>query len=86
MGADLILGSSWLATLGPHIVDYHNSYIQFVVDNQLITLQGDRNLKPHLTTVHQLNRLCSTNSIDACYTLSMSTNSSHDHSVEEFSR
>ena len=37
MGADLILGTSWLATLGPHIADYHILYIQFVVDNQWIT-------------------------------------------------
>lgn len=44
MGVDLILGASWLTTLGPHVTNYHNLYIQFVVDNQLITLKGDKNL------------------------------------------
>lgn len=70
-GTYLILSALWLATLGPHIADYINLSIQFVCDNQLVTLNGDTTLKPHLTLVHQLNRLCSTKAIDACYTLSI---------------
>lgn len=31
MGADLILGTSWLATLGPHITNYNKLFIQFVL-------------------------------------------------------
>lgn len=72
MGADLILGTSWLATLGAHIADYKNLCIQFVLNNKLITLNGDSNCKPHLTTVHQLHRLYSTKAIDTCYALSVS--------------
>ena len=30
-GADIILGASWLATLGPHIADYRTSTIKFYV-------------------------------------------------------
>lgn len=71
MGADVILGTSWLATLGPHIADYQNLSIQFVLENQLVTLQGEHTMKPHSTSVHQLHRLCSTKSIDCCYTLSI---------------
>lgn len=44
IGVDLILCTSWLAILGPHIADYNSFYIQFVVDKQLITLKGDKNL------------------------------------------
>lgn len=39
IGANLILGTSWLGTLGPHIADYQKLSIQFVLDNQLITLK-----------------------------------------------
>jgi hypothetical protein len=31
-GADLILGSSWLATLGPHIADYSTLSLKFFID------------------------------------------------------
>lgn len=77
-GADLILGTSWLATLGPHVADYSKLSIQFAVDNQLITFKGETNLKPHFTSAHQLNRLCSIRAIDACYTLSISPTSPQD--------
>lgn len=71
-GADLILGTSCLATLGPHIADYNKLSIQFVLDNKLVTLHGDRTLKPHLATMHQLNRLISAKAIEACFTISIS--------------
>lgn len=79
MGADLILGTSWLATLGPHITDYNKLFIQFVLQDQLITLQGDRSLKPQMTSIHQLHRLYSTKAIDSCYTLSISDVDQQDH-------
>lgn len=78
MEADLILGTSWLATLGPHIADYSKLSIKFVVDNHLITLKGENNLKSHLTSIHQLNMLCSTKAINACYTLSILINSQQE--------
>ncbi|MCI42914.1 hypothetical protein A2U01_0064151, partial [Trifolium medium] len=37
-GADLILGSSWLATLGPHIADYAHLTLKFYQQGKFITL------------------------------------------------
>nr|GEY55683.1 hypothetical protein [Tanacetum cinerariifolium] len=37
-GADIILGAAWLATLGPHIVDYSSATIKFYFDDKFITL------------------------------------------------
>lgn len=35
-GAKLILGAAWLATLGPHMVDYQSKYIQFIPIRNLL--------------------------------------------------
>lgn len=69
VGADLILGASWLAQLGPHVVDYEKKTIHFYHNNQFMVLQGALMAKPAYTTVPQLNRLCSTQSIRECYSL-----------------
>lgn len=39
-GVDLILGSSWLATLGPHIADYATSTIKFFQHDKFVILKG----------------------------------------------
>lgn len=39
-GVEIILGASWLATLGPHIVDYNNLMLQFYSDTRFTTLLG----------------------------------------------
>lgn len=41
IGADLVLGAPWLATLGPHIADYRAMSIKFHLDNTFITLHGE---------------------------------------------
>ncbi|XP_039115571.1 uncharacterized protein LOC120251094 [Dioscorea cayenensis subsp. rotundata] len=69
VGADIIIGTSWLATLGPHIVDYNAMTLQFYLNDEFITLKGDTYFKPHKSSVHQLSRLYSTKSIAACFTL-----------------
>lgn len=71
-GAYIILGALWLATLGSHITDYSSLTIQFQYNNQFITQKGEKHMKPHLTSVHQLHKLCSTKSIATYYTLSVS--------------
>lgn len=53
-GADLILGSSWLATLEPHIADYAARSIKFYQDGKLITLQGEKQIDPQQSQLHQL--------------------------------
>lgn len=63
VGAEVILGAAWLATLGPHMMDYWTLSIQFYHDNQFITLKGEKQCGPQQASVHQLNRLCTTHSI-----------------------
>jgi hypothetical protein len=43
-GADLILGTAWLATLGPHVADYSALTLKFFHKGKFITLQGDPNI------------------------------------------
>lgn len=45
-GADLILGSSWLPTLEPHVADYAASVLKFFQQGKFITLQGEKDMKP----------------------------------------
>ncbi|MCH88512.1 hypothetical protein A2U01_0009401, partial [Trifolium medium] len=70
-GADLILGSSWLATLGPHIADYAALTLQFYQDGKFIKLQGDKRNSPLQAQFHQLKRMQHTNAIDECFTIQM---------------
>lgn len=37
-GADLVLGTAWLATLGPHVADYAGLCIKFYHEGKFITL------------------------------------------------
>lgn len=62
VGADLILGSAWLATLGLHLADYASSTIKFLLQGKFITLQGDKDLQPSQAHLNQLKRM---QSIDA---------------------
>lgn len=39
-GADLVLGSSWLVTLGPHVADYASLTLKFFHQGNFITLQS----------------------------------------------
>jgi hypothetical protein len=68
-GADLILGSSWLATLGPHVADYSTLSLKFFYQGVLITLQGQKNVPPSHAQLHHLNRLQDTQAISEAFTL-----------------
>ncbi|MCH94215.1 hypothetical protein A2U01_0015172, partial [Trifolium medium] len=70
-GADLILGSSWLATLGPHIADYASLALKFYQQGKFITLQGEHSKGPQQSQLHQLRRMQHTNAIDDCFTIEM---------------
>lgn len=54
VGADLILGSSWLATLGPHVADYATAVLKFFYENKFVVLKGDRKEQPTEAQLHQL--------------------------------
>ncbi|MCH85650.1 enzymatic polyprotein, partial [Trifolium medium] len=68
-GADLILGTAWLATLGPHVADYSALTLKFFHKGQFITLQGDTNIVPGQAQFHQLKRMQNTKSIDEIFTV-----------------
>lgn len=59
----MILGASWLARLGPHVIDYDKRVIKFYHNNQFMVLKGEQIDKPAYTTVPQLARLCSPYSV-----------------------
>lgn len=68
-GADLILGSTWLATLGLYVADYATLVIKFFQQGKFITLQGDKNIQPTQAQLHQLRRMQSTDSIFECFSI-----------------
>ena len=68
-GADVVLGASWLSTLGPHISDYSKLTLKFFSNNHFITLQGDQLQLPSVAQCHQLRRLQHTHSIAELYSL-----------------
>ncbi|GAU45812.1 hypothetical protein TSUD_115000 [Trifolium subterraneum] len=68
-GDDLILGTTWLATLGPHMADYSTLTLKLFHQGKFITLQGDPNIGPGQAQLHQLRRMQKTNSIDEVFTV-----------------
>jgi hypothetical protein len=70
-GADLILGSSWLAMLGPHIADYASLTLKFHHMGKFITLQGEKIASPQQSQLHQLRRMQNTNAIDQYFTIQL---------------
>lgn len=76
-GAEVIMGASWLATLGAHIMDYRSLSLQFYCDGKFVTLTGDKRQGPQPTTMHQLHRLSSVKSIAECYQLTMESAESY---------
>lgn len=86
-GAELIMGSTWLATLGPHMVDYKARSIQFHTDMKFIKLQGDITEAPQQTSFNQLQRLYYTKYIDESYTIiEMEPIALTDHSMDKHPR
>lgn len=70
-GADLIIGSSWLATLGPHIADYTTSTLKFFQHDKFIVLQGENNTGPQQAHFHHVQRLERTQAIAECFTIQL---------------
>ncbi|XP_028237026.1 uncharacterized protein LOC114416364 [Glycine soja] len=59
-GANVVLGVQWLKSLGPVLTDYSTLSMQFIHNDQLITLQGDPEASLSSMTSSQFRRLCRT--------------------------
>ena len=70
-GADLILGSPWLATLGPHVADYAALTLKFFYHGNFLTLQGEVSSTPTQAHLHQLKRLHDTSAISNSFAIHM---------------
>lgn len=57
LGANISLGSTWLATLGPHVDDYVALTLKFFQNGQFITLQGDTNMEVSRAQFNHFKRL-----------------------------
>ncbi|MCH80874.1 Ty3/gypsy retrotransposon protein, partial [Trifolium medium] len=68
-GADVILGASWLATLGPHVADYASLTLKFFLKDKFVTLSGESVPRPNPAQFHHFKRLASTDSIAECFTI-----------------
>lgn len=68
-GADLVLGASWLSTLGPHIADYSALTLKFYLVNKFVTLHGVKPTLPTKAQFHHIKRLCATHAIAEYFTL-----------------
>ncbi|XP_019431527.1 PREDICTED: uncharacterized protein LOC109338693 [Lupinus angustifolius] len=66
---DLVLGAPWLKTLGPHIADYNKLSIKFYIQDNFITLYGDKMTGPTQAQFHHINCMQHTHAILASYTL-----------------
>ena len=70
-GVDLILGASWLKTIGPHIADYDKLQLKFMQDGRFTTLQGDTDLTLGTTHLHYIRRMLQTNVVAEVFTLQL---------------
>ncbi|KAD6453982.1 hypothetical protein E3N88_08688 [Mikania micrantha] len=72
-GWDIVLGVSWLSTLGPVITDYSTSRFEFTQDGKNITWQGDTLATLQPIQFNGLRRLAQTDSIDELFHLALAS-------------
>ncbi|PNX66605.1 hypothetical protein L195_g055181 [Trifolium pratense] len=68
-GADVILGASWLSTLGPHVADYASLTLKFFLKGKFVTLTGQAVTRPLPAQFHHFKRLTKTDAIAECFTI-----------------
>lgn len=68
-GADVILGASWLASLGPHVADYATSMLKIYLDGKFVTLQGEESNKPIVAQLNLFKRLHQMDAISELFTI-----------------
>ncbi|GAU11620.1 hypothetical protein TSUD_346120 [Trifolium subterraneum] len=69
VGADIVLGASWLATLGPHVADYASLTLKFFLEGKFVTLVGEHENRPVTAQLHQFKRFHNTDAIAECFTI-----------------
>ena len=72
-GSEVVMGASWLVTLGSHIVDYSAAQIKFTMGSDFVTLQGENSFVPQIAQYNHFRRLCSIDQISEAYMLSCSS-------------
>jgi len=81
--ADVVLGAAWLAMLGFHIADYSDLTLKFLVDENFITLHGDKPKLPALVQYNHLRRMQRTHAISELFTLQFQQpNGAADHKLK----
>ena len=73
-GADVILGISWLSTLGRIILDYKHLTMQFESDGHMVELRGEQFALMGTIKLHSLRRLTNTNGLLGCFPLTLTEN------------
>jgi len=67
----LVLGLAWLATLGPHILDYNALTFKFYVHGKFITLNREKSELLAPTQSHHISRINATRIISELFTMSL---------------
>lgn len=67
--ANLILGASWLKTIGPHLANYVVLQLKFLRKSKMAILQGEQDTLPTPAHLNHIRRLVTTNSIDEVYSI-----------------
>ncbi|KAG9444941.1 hypothetical protein H6P81_016281 [Aristolochia fimbriata] len=70
-GWDVVLGVSWLASLGPVLTDYGASTFEFTHNGQKIHWQGEQALVAREVQLHCLRRMVNTQSVAQFYRLQL---------------
>lgn len=68
-GADIVLGASWLATLGAHVADYSIAMLRIYRDGQFLTLQGCQHTLPIPMQYNHMRRCLLSDGVDLLYAL-----------------
>ncbi|XP_014522563.1 uncharacterized protein LOC106779047 [Vigna radiata var. radiata] len=70
-GADLILGASWLKTIGPRIADYGALHLKFMWNGHFTTLRGEPLVSPECAQLNHIRRMINTKSIVEVYSMQL---------------
>ncbi|XP_022013899.1 uncharacterized protein LOC110913370 [Helianthus annuus] len=70
-GWDMVLGVSWLSTLGPIITDYASASFEFQYNGKQVVWKGDSPLQAQPIQFNGLRRLAHTDSIDSFFHVSL---------------
>nr|XP_009762266.1 PREDICTED: uncharacterized protein LOC104214313 [Nicotiana sylvestris] len=70
-GLDLVIGVSWLATLGPVVTDYGARVFEFTLNNHRFTWQGDLPTDIQPVQLHSIRRMMATDAISSFFHLEL---------------